>query len=206
MDSDLLQETALVINPGDIDGVSVAIPGLLGDMGSGGDPETQKQPRKVINQKPRRGRVVDPSTLALLVDGDRPVGRPDVSDEQGNLPLGHVEDRLWDELLMATETEERQLVQPLGDRIALAMAKRKGCVKPQRRTARSRVVITYGRHAKDHCCLGDRTEVLLIDAGVPNRLPFDERTVTEHVSEQHDLVVIPGLEVVWRRDVSRHTT
>src|SRR5699024_12265407 len=109
------------------------------------DTEAEEQAAQVIDEPSRRGGVIDAAAPAVLVDRHGPVRGPDVLDEEGDLLLGEAEDLLRHELLVRSQAEELQAIEPLCARVQLASGKRKGCPESQRADAGSRVVVPDGR-------------------------------------------------------------
>jgi hypothetical protein len=108
--TDLLQEAPLAVRPE----ISKVYPGryplLVHGAQPGRDAEPQQQSGQVLDEPPRRGGVVDPSATPVPVDGDRPIGGPDVPKEQRDLPLRRVEQPLGHELLVAAQPKQPQFV------------------------------------------------------------------------------------------------
>ena len=151
VDTNLLEKATLAVDPGDVEGEAVAVAGLVHGAHSRRDAEPEQQAREVVDEPTGRRGVVDPATAAVLVDGDRPVGRPDVAQEKGDLPLRDVEDASRDELLVTPQPEGADLVQPRRDRVTHPVREAERGSQPQGRAPRGRVLVAHRDHAEGEC-------------------------------------------------------
>src|SRR5690349_8462486 len=84
------------------------------------DVVAEEEAGQVVGEAAAGAGVVDACLAGLCVPADGAVGGPEVADEVGDLLLGEREDPGRDELLMTAQTEQAEVVEPGGDRVALA--------------------------------------------------------------------------------------
>src|SRR5215213_2810361 len=109
---------------------------------------------------------------------------PLVAKEQRDLLLRQTEDRLRDELLVAAEPEQTQLVEPGRDRVAPAVSQREGRSQPQGGAPGSRVLVAHRDHAEVQSRRRDRTQVRLVDRRVAERLALHAAAVTDQMRKE----------------------
>jgi hypothetical protein len=114
-----------------------------------------------------------------------------VPQEEGDLPLGQVEDLVWHEPLVTAGTEEPEIVEPLRDRVPATVRHVERSRKAEAGAARCLVVVPHCSDAEVPGRIRHRLQVRLVDAGVAEWLVPHERTVSDEVTEHHNVLVDP---------------
>ena len=88
-------------------------------------------------------------------------------------------------------------VEPLSDGVARSLCEVERCPEPERRAPCCGVVVAHCGNPEDEGRLGHRLEIVLVDAGIPDRLTPHERPVPDEVGEKYDLGIVPVAQHPW---------
>src|SRR5699024_10918477 len=116
-----LCKALLVLHAVDVEDVANSVVTLACLLDPGHDPESGQQGGHVVDKLPAGRRVVDPRRPVLAVPRHRATRRPEVPEEKRDVLPRQGEDLRRNELLVATQSEQPQAVQPLGDGVSVPM-------------------------------------------------------------------------------------
>src|SRR5699024_2037729 len=134
----------------------------------------------------------------------RATRRPEVPEEKRDVLPRQGEDLRRNELLVATQSEQPQAVQPLGDGVSVPMCEPLRGAKPESGRSRGLALVPYGLDTEMPGRFGDHGEVLLIGVGVADRLTTHERAITYEVRQHDDLFFRPLPHPLRLGDVARN--